>query len=59
MHKGDLDCADLAPIDSAASTGGIVALFCAEPDPEACHRSLISQRLIEQYRVTIEHLRPS
>ena len=29
-----------------------------ERDPEACHRSLIAQRLTEQHRVTIEHLRP-
>ena len=53
-----LDRVDLAPIVSALSTGGTAALFCVERDPEACHRSLIAQRLAEQYRVTIEHLRP-
>ena len=53
-----LDRADLAPIVSAVSAGGTAALFCVERDPEACHRSLIAQRLTEQYRVTIEHLRP-
>ena len=53
-----LDRVDLAPIVSALSTGGIAALFCVERDPKACHRSLIAQRLTEQYRVTIEHLRP-
>jgi uncharacterized protein (DUF488 family) len=53
-----LDSADLTPIVAALSSGGIAALLCVERDPEACHRSLIAQRLAEQHRVTIEHLRP-
>ncbi len=53
-----LDRADLTPIVSARSSSGIVALLCVERDPEACHRSLIAQRLTEQHHVTIEHLRP-
>jgi uncharacterized protein (DUF488 family) len=53
-----LDSSDLTPIVSALSSGGIAALLCVERDPEACHRSLIAQRLAEQHRVTIEHLRP-
>jgi len=53
-----LDSTDLTPIVSALSSGGIAALFCVEHDPGACHRSLIAQRLAEQHRVTIEHLRP-
>jgi uncharacterized protein (DUF488 family) len=53
-----LDSADLTPIVSALSSGGIAALLCVECDPEACHRSLIAQRLAEQHGVTIEHLRP-
>jgi uncharacterized protein (DUF488 family) len=50
-----LDAADLAPI---ASGDGVAALFCVEADPEACHRSLIAQRLAEEFGVPIEHLRP-
>ncbi|MGF1474511.1 MAG: DUF488 family protein [Geminicoccaceae bacterium] len=53
-----LDRADLAPIVSALRACGTAALFCVERDPEACHRSLIAQRLTERYRVMIEHLRP-
>ena len=53
-----LDRADLTPIVSALSISGTAALLCVERDPEACHRSLIAQRLTEQHRVTIEHLRP-
>jgi uncharacterized protein (DUF488 family) len=53
-----LDHADLTPVVSTLSGGRVAALFCVERDPEACHRSLIAQRLAEQHRVTIEHLRP-
>lgn len=54
-----LDRTDLTPIVSALPRGGTAALLCVERDPEACHRSLIAQRLTEQHRVTTEHLRPS
>ncbi|MFE1311877.1 DUF488 family protein [Streptomyces sp. NPDC058755] len=53
-----LDHADLAPIVSALPSDGTAALFCVERDPEACHRSLVAQRLTEWHHVTIEHLRP-
>ena len=53
-----LDRADLTPIGSALPSSGTAALFCVERDPEACHRSLIAQRLAEQHHVTVEHLRP-
>ena len=53
-----LDGADLTLVVSALSRIGSAALFCVERDPQACHRSLIAQRLAEQYAVTIEHLRP-
>ncbi|WP_351228723.1 DUF488 domain-containing protein [Streptomyces sp. NPDC002133] len=53
-----LDLADLEPIVSALPSSGTAALFCVERDPEACHRSLVSQRLTEQHHITIEHLRP-
>ncbi|MEV4165765.1 DUF488 domain-containing protein [Nonomuraea dietziae] len=53
-----LDRADLTPIVSELPSRGTAALLCVERDPEACHRSLIAQRLTEQHHVTIEHLRP-
>jgi len=42
----------------ALRSSGTAALLCVERDPNACHRSLIAQRLAEQHHVTIEHLRP-
>jgi uncharacterized protein (DUF488 family) len=53
-----LDKADLGAIVSALPSRGTAALLCVERDPEACHRSLIAQRLVEQHAVAIEHLRP-
>ncbi|NJM06534.1 DUF488 domain-containing protein [Candidatus Gracilibacteria bacterium] len=50
--------ADLTPIVAALPSTGCAALLCVERDPEACHRSLIAQRLSEQHHVTIEHLYP-
>jgi uncharacterized protein (DUF488 family) len=53
-----LDRADLTPIVSALPSNGTAALLCVERDPEACHRSLIAQRLTARHGVRIEHLRP-
>ncbi|WP_242613884.1 DUF488 domain-containing protein [Actinomadura roseirufa] len=53
-----LDHADLTRIVSALPSRGTAALLCVERDPEACHRSLIAQRLTERHHVTIEHVRP-
>jgi hypothetical protein len=34
------------------------ALLCVERDPEACHRSLIAERLASEHGVAATHLRP-
>jgi uncharacterized protein (DUF488 family) len=34
------------------------ALLCVERDPEACHRSLISERLEREFDLVVQHLRP-
>lgn len=36
----------------------VVALFCVEREPAACHRSLVAQWLARDWGVTITHLRP-
>lgn len=53
-----LNHADLVPLVAALPDGGTAALLCVERDPEACHRSLIAQRLADGHNITIEHLRP-
>lgn len=51
-----LNHADLAPLVAALPDSGAAALLCVERDPEACHRSLIGQRLAERHNITIGHL---
>lgn len=36
----------------------IIALFCVERRPEACHRSIVAQELARRYQVHVEHLLP-
>jgi uncharacterized protein (DUF488 family) len=49
---------DLAPIVAELPGDAIGALFCVERDPEACHRSLIAERLAGEYGYSVAHLRP-
>ena len=37
----------------------VVALFCVEREPSACHRLLITDKLREHTGIEIEHLQPS
>lgn len=54
-----LDLVDLGPIvESLPPDGGNVALLCVERDPEACHRSLVAERIAQRYGLALEHLRP-
>jgi uncharacterized protein (DUF488 family) len=52
-----LDAADLGPV-AAALEGMTTALLCVERDPEACHRSIVAERLESEYGVRVAHLRP-
>jgi len=53
-----LDRVDLGPLIEELPADRAAALFCVERDPEACHRSLVAERLAEEYGVTVVHLRP-
>jgi len=53
-----LNRADLAAVTSLLPPDGAAALLCVERDPEACHRSLIADRLAAERGVHITHLRP-
>jgi uncharacterized protein (DUF488 family) len=54
-----LNRAGLGDVVAALPADGAGALFCVERDPEACHRSLIADRLAAEYGLPVEHLRPS
>jgi uncharacterized protein (DUF488 family) len=53
-----LDRVDLAPIVDPLPADGASALMCVEADPEACHRSIIAERLAAEHGVDVSHLRP-
>jgi uncharacterized protein (DUF488 family) len=53
-----LDLVDLEPFVAALPRHGAAALLCVERDPEACHRSLIAERLRGEYGIAVDHLRP-
>jgi uncharacterized protein (DUF488 family) len=53
-----LDPADLDAVADALPDDGAATLLCVERDPEACHRSLIAERLASDYSVRVTHLRP-
>lgn len=53
-----LDRVDLDALARALPQAGSSALFCVERDPEACHRSIIAERLAANHGVIVTHLRP-
>lgn len=53
----------LATFDSQAwqqelGQANVVALFCVEREPAACHRSLVAQKLQADLALTVEHILP-
>ena len=53
-----LDHADLDALVAELPAETASALLCVEADPEACHRSLIAERLAERHGLTVTHVRP-
>jgi uncharacterized protein (DUF488 family) len=54
-----LDQVDLAPIVQSMPSDGTVALLCVERDPEACHSSLVAERIADRFGLQLQHLGPS
>jgi len=52
-----LAVADLSPLLDLAEAE-LPAVLCVERDPEACHRSLIAERLEREHGFEVTHLRP-
>lgn len=53
-----LDCADLDSLVAELPRVGVAALFCVERDAEACHRSIVGERLAAAYGLEVVHVRP-
>lgn len=49
---------DLRPIVEELPADGASALMCVEPDPEACHRSLVAAQLASEFGLPVTHLQP-
>jgi len=53
-----LDRVDLAAIVAELPSEASGALMCVERDPEACHRSIVADRLAAEHGVEVSHIRP-
>ena len=53
-----LDPFDLSRLVAELPDAATTALFCVERDPEACHRSLVAERLRAEHGLPVEDLRP-
>jgi uncharacterized protein (DUF488 family) len=51
-----LDHVDLGELVAELPEDGAGALFCVEREPEACHRSLIAERVAAEYGLPVTHL---
>ena len=50
--------ADVDSLVDGLPDHAVAALLCVETDPEACHRSLIAERVAADHGVEVRHLRP-
>jgi uncharacterized protein (DUF488 family) len=53
-----LDEVDLAELVEQLPADAAAALLCVERDPEACHRSIVADRLAAEHGVRVRHLLP-
>lgn len=54
-----LDPFDLGAFVAELPGDSAIALLCVERDPEACHRSLVAERLCAEHGLPVTNLRPS
>jgi uncharacterized protein (DUF488 family) len=45
-------------LDDLEENTQVVALFCVEKNPEACHRSLVADTLIKELKLEVENILP-
>lgn len=45
-------------LDNLEAEARVVALFCVEREPAACHRSLVADKLARELDLEVEHIRP-
>lgn len=57
--KEILDLVPLEPLIAQLPVHGIAALLCVEATAEACHRSLVAQRLADRFGFAVINLEPA
>jgi uncharacterized protein (DUF488 family) len=45
-------------LDDLEPDAKVVALFCVEREPAACHRSLVAEKLADELNLQVEHIMP-
>lgn len=45
-------------LDAVGGVNAVVALFCVESSPDACHRSLVADHLHTKFGLPVRHLMP-
>ena len=45
-------------LDNLEEDAQVVVLFCVEKDPEACHRSLVADKLAKELKLEVENIVP-
>ena len=45
-------------LDDLEADAQVVALFCVEKEPEACHRSLVADKLAKELKLEVENILP-
>jgi uncharacterized protein (DUF488 family) len=45
-------------LDELPPDTAVLALFCVEREPAACHRSLLAEKVAEAWQVELEHVTP-
>lgn len=59
QHLSGLDAAAfLADMGADAADARVIALFCVERDPAACHRSLLAEHLAGEAGLRVRHILP-
>ncbi len=53
-----LDRVDLGEIFARLALDGLPALMCVERDPQACHRSIVAERLAREHGATVVDIVP-
>ena len=54
-----LDDFDLGEVARSLPGDGLAALLCVERDPEACHRSIVADRLAAEHGLEVVHITPA